>query len=181
MKLSELVEEIEKAKGKPSVYIIAALIIVISGAVGFIGYKCLNGECSGECQSPVYKMSRGAACGVELYVSKESEACGVAEYKSGTAAQCGVELYKECETSGCGWMKLGGVFDIGKTKANTCRHSNCGVETYKTCKHPDFGVASYKVCRHESNGIELFKLCRKEEFGLEKCNDAPFWQFWKWG
>jgi len=157
---------------------------LIAMILGFIGYiipiYLVNAEKSeADCKKKLYKLGSGPACGVASYISKASEHCGVVEYKSGSGEVCGVAQYKECETGGCGWTKLGGVLDIGKVKANTCRHPNCCVESYKTCKDEVFGVAYFKTCEHEAHGVKEYKSCRSPDFGFEKCEDPKLWEFWK--
>lgn len=182
MKPSEVLSEIKKAKSNPLAFFFAVIIILLISVFGFIGVKCLNGECDEGCKQSVYKYGHSAVCGVEQYVSNSSASCGVASYNSGTSAQCGVAQYNSCETgSGCGWMKVGGVLSVGKAKGNICRHQNCGVESYNTCRHSSFGIESYNTCRHSDHGVDSYKKCRNEEFGLEKCMDKPIWMFWMWG
>lgn len=180
LKPSELQDEFKRAKSNPKLYAAAFAGMVLLGFGAFIVVQCLDGKCGRTCEDPTYNLGSGPVCGIQSYNTKSTELCGVQEHNSGSGPQCGVAQYKKCESgSGCGWIRLGGVLDIGKVKGKTCRHSNCGVETYNTCRHVDFGVATYKTCEHEGHGVSTYNSCRNELYGLESCNDPPIWQFWR--
>lgn len=102
------------------------------------------------------KTGTGPVCGV-LYKEGRAAECGVSSYKVARSQFCGAERYRQCHSSACGKNWDG--------SRKRCRHSSCGVETYKACSHKEHGVEQYNSCRSANFGIEKYETCADPDFG----------------